>query len=88
MAHNWPGNVRELRNQADRLVLGLKDAIGQNMPDKPVPLSLAVEVFERGLIIEELRRQNGNISRAAEAMQIAKTTLFDKIKKYGIEEHL
>ena len=88
MAHNWPGNVRELRNQADRFVLGLKDAIGQNMPDKPVPLSLAVEVFERGLIIEELRRQNGNISRAAEAMQIAKTTLFDKIKKYGIEEHL
>lgn len=86
MAHNWPGNVRELRNQADRFVLGLKAAIGQNAPDKPVPLSLAVEVFERGMIVEELRRNNGNISRAAEAMQIAKTTLFDKIRKYGIEE--
>lgn len=51
-----------------------------------MPLSLAVEVFERGMIVEELRRNNGNISHAAEAMQIAKTTLFDKIRKYGIEE--
>ncbi|WP_029005706.1 sigma-54-dependent transcriptional regulator [Azorhizobium doebereinerae] len=85
MAHNWRGNVRELRNEAERYVLGLKSAIGQNAADTPVPLSLTVEVFERGLIAEELRRQNGNISRAAEALHIAKTTLFDKIKKYGIE---
>ncbi|MEE7567313.1 sigma-54-dependent Fis family transcriptional regulator, partial [Xanthomonas sp. Kuri4-3] len=84
--HAWPGNVRELRNQAERFVLGLKTAPGQNAPDRPLPLNQAVEAYERGLIGEELRRQHGNISRAAEALQIAKTTLFDKIRKYGIDE--
>lgn len=84
MAHNWPGNVRELRNQAERYVLGLKTAPGQTAPDRPASLGLTVEMFERDLIVEELRRQKGNMSRAAEALQIAKTTLFDKIRKYGI----
>nr|WP_305123400.1 sigma-54 dependent transcriptional regulator [Roseomonas sp. GC11] len=86
MAHSWPGNVRELGNQAERFVLGLRPLVGQGGSGGPVPLGLAVEAFERSLITEELRRQGGNISRTAEAMQIAKTTLFDKIRKYGIEE--
>jgi len=85
MAHHWPGNVRELRNQAERYVLGLKSAPGQTAADHPISLSLTVEMFERDLIAEELRRQKGNISRAAEALQIAKTTLFDKIRKYAID---
>lgn len=85
MAHKWRGNVRELRNEAERYVLGLKSSIGQGTSDTPAPLSQTVEVFERGIIAEELRRQHGNISRAAEALRIAKTTLFDKIRKYGIE---
>jgi len=85
MAHHWPGNVRELRNQAERYVLGLKSAPGQTAADQPLSLSLTVEMFERDLIAEELRRQKGNISRAAEALQIAKTTLFDKIRKYAID---
>lgn len=84
MAHNWPGNVRELRNQAERFVLGLKTAPGHEAANGPVPLTTAVDAFERSLIIEELKRNDGNISRTAEAMLIAKTTLFDKIKKYEI----
>ncbi|MDG5496217.1 sigma-54 dependent transcriptional regulator [Niveispirillum sp. BGYR6] len=84
MAHNWPGNVRELRNQAERYVLGLKSAPGHDASNESMPLSTAVEHFERGLIMEELKRNDGNISRTAEAMAIAKTTLFDKIRKYEI----
>ena len=84
MAHHWPGNVRELRNQAERFVLGLKTAPGQVVSDRPVPLSQTVDLFERDLIVEELRQQHGNISRAAEALQMAKTTLFDKIRKHAI----
>ncbi len=85
MGHNWPGNVRELRNQAERFVLGLKPLLNHEISDEPVPLSNAVESFERSIIIEELKRHDGNISRTAEAMLIAKTTLFDKIKKYDIK---
>ncbi|MFG1371294.1 sigma-54 dependent transcriptional regulator [Xanthobacter oligotrophicus] len=84
IAHNWPGNVRELRNQAERYALGLKSAPGFEVADGPVPLATTVENFERSLIAEELKRNDGNISRTAEAMAIAKTTLFDKIRKYDI----
>jgi len=87
LAHNWPGNVRELRNQAERYVLGLKTARGGVVADEgegPVALATAVEAFERSLIVEALRRNNGSLSRTAEAMQIPKTTLFGKIRRYNI----
>ena len=86
MAHAWPGNVRELRNVADCLVLGIgRDLIGAPSGEVvPPSLAEAVEAFERSLIADELRRQGGNLSRAAEALRVAKTTLHDKIRKYGL----
>lgn len=84
LAHKWPGNVRELRNQAERYVLGLKGAPG-TQDTEPVSLTATVDAFERGLIVEELRRHGGNLSRAAEALHIPKTTLFGKIRKYEIQ---
>ncbi|CAL93064.1 sigma-54-dependent transcriptional regulator [Azoarcus olearius] len=85
MAHGWPGNVRELRNVADCLVLGVANAV-LGTAGSVATLSLAeqVEHFERSLIDAELRRQAGNLSRAAEALHVAKTTLHDKIRKYGL----
>jgi two-component system C4-dicarboxylate transport response regulator DctD len=43
-----------------------------------------VEQFERALIADALRRNEGNLSRASEALGVAKTTLFDKVRKYGL----
>ena len=86
MAHTWPGNVRELRNVADCIVLGVStEVLGGNPADTP-PASLAesVDSFERSLIAAELRRQGGSLARSAEALRVAKTTLHDKIRKYGL----
>ena len=85
MAYAWPGNVRELRNHTERMVLGLKGMPGQQPGERELSLAQAVEDFERGLIIDQLRRQHGNISRAATALHVAKTTLFGKIQKYAID---
>lgn len=85
MAYHWPGNVRELRNQADRFVLELKMLPGTAMADTQLSLHAAVESFEKGMIAEELRKQGGNVSKTAELLKIAKTTLFDKIRKYDLE---
>lgn len=85
MAYHWPGNVRELRNQADRFILGLKMTNGQLSADHPVGLHAIVESFEKGVIVEELRRNGGNVTRTAEILNIPKTTMFDKIRKYGLE---
>jgi len=88
MAHPWPGNVRELRNVADSLVLGVPTGeFGKPAtPDAAGGGSLveAVEAFERSLIAAELERNEGNVSRSAQALRIAKTTLADKIRKYRL----
>ena len=84
MARPWPGNVRELRNVAERFVLGLPaSGAGEG---RSVPLAQVVESFEKSLIAEELRRQSGNVLRAAKELATPKSTLFDKIRKYGLDD--
>lgn len=84
MAYAWPGNIRELRNVAERHVLGIGVPLGATGA-APVPLADAVEAFERSLIAEELRRHDGNLVKTAKALGTAKSTLFDKIRKYGLD---
>ncbi len=43
----------------------------------------AVEAFERNLLSDALQRTGGNLSQASQELGMAKTTLFDKVKKYG-----
>ncbi|WP_157270043.1 sigma-54-dependent transcriptional regulator [Azohydromonas aeria] len=95
MAHDWPGNVRELRNVADCLVLGVRASVPGLDAAAPaavaegenggVSLVESVEGYERSLIRAELQRQGGNIARSAKALRIPKTTLNDKIRKYGLQ---
>jgi two-component system C4-dicarboxylate transport response regulator DctD len=87
MGYNWPGNVRELRNVADRCVLGIEGGFPPfGTPEAPGarPLAQTVEAFERSMIAEALRRNGQSLARAAEELQVAKTTLHDKIRKYGL----
>ncbi|AYR19346.1 sigma-54-dependent transcriptional regulator [Alcaligenes faecalis] len=87
LAWHWPGNVRELRNFADRCVLGVNSALpGQQAAPATVPTSLVqtVEAVERALIVEALRRHQHNLTRAGQELGIAKSTLHDKIRKYGL----
>lgn len=89
VGYGWPGNIRELRNVADRCVLGIESGsppFGQPRADGPTPLAETVEAFERALIADTLRR-HGSLARTAEALVVAKTTLHDKIKKYGLDEN-
>ncbi|MBF0676813.1 sigma-54 dependent transcriptional regulator [Pseudomonas sp.] len=86
MAHDWPGNVRELRNVAERFALGLPvfKKSGLATEDNGPCFAEAVEAFERSLLGDALERHAGNLSQAALALGMAKTTLFDKVKKYGL----
>jgi two-component system response regulator AauR len=86
MSHDWPGNVRELRNVAERHALGLP-AFKKSAADalqQPLNFTEAVEAFERNLLSEALQRSGGNQSQASQELGMAKTTLFDKVKKYGL----
>ena len=86
MSHDWPGNVRELRNVAERHALRLpafKKSAGDVL-QQPLNFTEAVEAFERNLLSEALQRSGGNQSQASQELGMAKTTLFDKVKKYGL----
>ncbi len=97
ISYDWPGNVRELRNALQRaVVMGeggeltaadfsfLRQAARPGPePESPPGLS-RWEKAERTNILGELARQMGNKTKAARELGIAKSTLFEKLKKYGI----
>ncbi|MFP3517608.1 sigma-54 dependent transcriptional regulator [Pseudomonas sp. SIMBA_077] len=85
MSHDWPGNVRELRNVAERFALGLPAfKKSGNSTSQGLGFSEAVEAFERTLLSDALQRSGGNLTQASQELGMAKTTLFDKVKKYGL----
>jgi DNA-binding NtrC family response regulator len=96
-AQDWPGNVRELRNAIQRAVVmsegGTLQAedfgflLSSRVPgqdSRPDPSLSRWEQSEKTNILAELARQNWNKTRAARELGIAKSTLFEKLKKYGI----
>ncbi len=96
--YDWPGNIRELRNVIETAramcseeVLHAKDLIFAHEHDisvqKSAGMSLAgktLESIERAAIAQTLAHYGGNRSAAARALGIAPSTLYLKLKKYGI----
>ncbi len=96
-SHDWPGNVRELRNAIQRaVVMGDGPALTAGdfsfllAPESPPAAPAADsrlsrwEQTEKNSILGELARQKWNKTRTAHELGIAKSTLFEKLKKYGI----
>jgi two-component system nitrogen regulation response regulator NtrX len=98
-AYAWPGNVRELKNLIERLMI-LSPADEVRREDLPAeigngglpvglapdaPLRDAREDFERRYILAALRKNRGNVSRTAEALDLERSNLYRKLKAYGIE---
>jgi two-component system, NtrC family, C4-dicarboxylate transport response regulator DctD len=84
---DWPGNVRELRNAAERRVLGIPDDLSgaaADGADEALPLKERVEQYERALIADALQQSHGAVAQAAERLQMAKATLYEKIRRYGL----
>ncbi|WP_345841401.1 sigma-54 dependent transcriptional regulator [Shewanella algae] len=89
--HEWPGNVRELRNLAERYVLlgaeaAFAGAIGSSDSlQSGMSLTQRVEFFERLLIEEALAHNKGSIKLTMEQLELPRKTLYDKMRKYGLE---
>ena len=82
--HDWPGNVRELKTVAERLCLGVSDGI-ESSGIVATSLAAKVEVYERSLIRDALKSTKGNVSVAAELLQMPKKTLYDKLNMHDLE---
>jgi two-component system, NtrC family, response regulator AtoC len=97
MSYNWPGNVRELENCIQRaLVLGTgpviqardlpSNVLYQVGPSPENPDVSPLDELERRAILQALRTTGGDRLRAARLLGIGKTTIYRKLKEYGIEE--
>jgi two-component system, NtrC family, response regulator HydG len=96
----WPGNVRELKNAVERaailaergllrpehLSLPRRDGLAASLPGSSLPLAdWSVKKMEEALIRRALVEFEGNRSLVARELGINRTTLYNKLKVYGIE---
>lgn len=90
--HHWPGNVRELENAIERAMV-----VGKPPEIKPsdLPFNIeknnlidtdSLEEMEKNHIARVLKKYDWNISRAATALNIDRVTLYNKIRKYGLQK--
>ncbi len=92
-AYEWPGNVRELRNLMERMAVlgqepeGLEAAwdVKKGGGRRAAAGEDDGEPGEKARIVEALRRNRGNKSRAARDLNISRPTLDSKIRKYSID---
>jgi len=98
-AYRWPGNVRELKNLIERLMIlsPSEEVQREDLPSEfregelaetavgQAPLRDARDDFERRYILAALKKNRGNVSRTAEALDLERSNLYRKLKAYGIE---
>lgn len=94
-SHGWPGNVHELRTTVEAAAVS---AGNQPIAPRHVPLAQdksseapeasipSLEEIERRHIEEVLRHTGGVRSRAAKILGIANSTLYEKLKRYRIQD--
>jgi len=98
LSHPWRGNVRELRNRVERAVTlstgpwimpaDIFPEMRSVMLDAADPMaSLAAvrDAAEKRQIERVLRETAGHIGVAAKRLEISRTTLWEKMRRYGIE---
>jgi two-component system response regulator HydG len=96
MEYNWPGNVRELEN-CIQCALAVTSGPMLTLADLPAEVRYSksdadnrkythLEQLERQAIIDALQTTAGHRVRAAEMLGISKTTMYRKLKDYGLDD--
>jgi DNA-binding NtrC family response regulator len=93
--HVWPGNVRELANAMERAMVVCRTGMIRPQ-DLPIscPTSdtnhaaglnkMSLAAAEKRHVETVLRESEWNITRAARILDVDRTTIYNKIKQYGL----
>jgi two-component system, NtrC family, response regulator HydG len=89
----WPGNVRELQHAVERAVI-MSDSATLDTNDflmakkkqtvSTVQSSYNMEEVEKQTISEAIRKHQGNLSQASRELGMGRSTLYRKMKRYGL----
>lgn len=95
----WPGNIRQLKNIIDRINIltpsaeiskdFVQDIIEKGFKktidiDNVEDLRALREQFEKEIILNRLKKFNYNITKTAQSLNIERTNLYKKLKKFGV----
>ena len=92
LEHSWPGNVRELEHTLERAVLmvrgtriGTEDLGLRGRPESAARLDeMTLDEAERFLIQKALKRCQGNVSQAADALGLSRSALYRRIQHHAL----
>jgi DNA-binding NtrC family response regulator len=89
----WPGNVRQLENAISHAVILSQSEIihGRHLPrflreESGEQPSTSLSENERSLIFRVLKESNWNKHDAARRLRVSRSTLYSKIRRYGLEK--
>jgi DNA-binding NtrC family response regulator len=95
LSYDWPGNVRELENSIERAValcradrIAREDLPGRILEQRvtvPTTGIQSLQTLERAHIMDTLEKVGWNRKRAAELLNISTTTLWRRLKEFGID---
>ncbi len=101
LTYHWPGNVRELENVVERSVIMsqgeyiIPEVLPPQLKNKNkviqadiqgLSLAAALAAAEKAILFESLRQNNWNRQVTAQVLDISRTTLFNKMRRYNIDD--
>ncbi|HNW72403.1 MAG: sigma-54 dependent transcriptional regulator [Bacteroidales bacterium] len=91
MKYPWPGNIRELQHTIEKAVilcdrdcLSPADLYLNQSYQLQTDETMTLEQMEKQMIVKELKKQSQSLSFTAKNLGISRTTLYKKMKKYGL----
>lgn len=92
LSYRWPGNVRELQNKVKRAVLMARQPVIEatelniRMESRSTEINLfpQTEAEEKQSILMALEKSGGHRRKAAGILHVDPSTLYRKMKKYGL----
>jgi DNA-binding NtrC family response regulator len=100
LAYPWPGNVRELENVIERAVILAKgesleaddldfgkrlQKLGVTLPASATDLPAQLEQLEKQRLVETMAKHKGRKSDVARELGINRSTLYYRLKKFGLD---
>jgi transcriptional regulator with PAS, ATPase and Fis domain len=94
LRHSWQGNVRELENVIDHAIIIAKQdkILPKDLPQFLLqgPIStkefITLQDYERDIILKTLKDTNWNKHKTSKRLNINRSTLYGKMKRYGLEK--